>query len=404
LCLALAASCGDHLSGPQVVQLVDSLEHSLSPEGQQRREQFFSSLKYGGWTDKLSRIRGVPIVSIRRDGRALPYRGVVFEHVMVPGGGLDDRSGCAGTRRVALFWAEGDRPDPLTFSGGDFQRPWVQGIHYCSDVSFIRPAPSLDAWSDPSDPNPNLWWATAGNGEISPGTVTGPCVFLTPEDERYLRDTRGISCAMTRHLVRFSAHLARPVVTRSPATRGTDTGEIQDIELQPAELVGFRYTIQCDRLEERDRPFCARRFATASRPIGTFRSVKDLEGVYYARGPVYIGPDQFESVYVGPNSAPGLLRASLGGRVEPFNCREQVVSLDTLHLKCEGYFPSKATIAVDGVFLLRRQGDGTAITSSAAANDRDIDVLEAVVTIAEDGRLVYSRRHRFAFRPSATTP
>jgi hypothetical protein len=132
--IAFGTGCVDRLSGPQVVQLADSLEHSLSPEGQQRREQFFNSLKYGGWADKLSRIRGVPIVSIRRDGQALPYRGVVFERVMVPRGGLEDRSGCAGTRRVAMFWGEGDRPAPVTLSGGDFHRPWVPGAHFCPDV------------------------------------------------------------------------------------------------------------------------------------------------------------------------------------------------------------------------------------------------------------------------------
>lgn len=365
--------CSDRLTGPETVQLVDTLERALSPESQERRGHALEALMWG-WGDKLARIPGISQVYLQRDGQRTPYHALVFERVMVPPAGIEDRSGCAGPRWFVLFWREGDKPEVVSLRGGQFRGPWVQGFHSCPDVYFMRPEPSLYSGD---------WWASDGDGDVSPGVVTGACAFLTPEDARVLLDARGITCDMTHHRVRFHVRLMR-----------AGSRETSDLDLPPADAIGFRYTIHCDRSPHPDEQSCAGRVipGKSDRTIASIRSVKDLEGNYYPREPIVFGEDLLQGITLGPGVWPTLLQASRNLQPEWFYCREQVFSLDTLHLSCEQDYPSKRTLRVDGSFLLKGLGQTT-------VNERDLDVLTAVVSVTNDGRPEYSKRHRFAFRP-----
>lgn len=366
------------------MELVDSLEAALSPQAEERRQDVLDGIMWG-WGDKLARIPGISQVHLRRDGRLAPYRALVFERVMVPPGGMADRSGCAGTRWFAVFWREGEEPGVIGMSGGQFRGPWVYGFHSCPDVYFSRPEPSLYFSPGQRAPYQSTLWATEGDGDISPGEVTGECAFLASEDARLLQERYGITCAMTRHRVRFRVRLTRP-----------GSSESSVLDLQPAAIVGFRYTIHCDSIAhpEANEPYCAGRVVPgkSDRTIASIRSVKDLEGNYYPREPIVFGEDLLQGITLGPGAWPTVLQTSRNLQPEWFYCREQVVSLDTLHLSCEQDYPSKRILRVDGSFLLK----GLVQTT---VNERDVDVLSAVVSVTNEGRPEYSRRHRFAFRP-----
>ena len=381
---ALGTGCSDRLTAPEAMELVDSLEAAVSPQSEERRQNVLDGIMRG-WGDKLARIPGISQVHLRRDGRLAPYRALVFERVMVPPGGIEDRSGCAGTRWFAVFWREGEEPGVIGMSGGRFHGQWVQGFHSCPDVYFTRPEPSLYFSPGQRAPGQNTLWATEGEGDISPGEVTGECAFLESEDRRLLQERYGITCAMTRHRVRFRVRLT-----------SAGSSETSILDLQPAEIIGFRYTIQCDSIArpEANEPYCAGRVVSgkSARTIAEIRSVSDLDGFYYPRQPIYLGQDQLAYIWLTSHASPIVLQASRNLEPEWFNCREQVVSLDTLHLSCEDYGLSKRRIRVDGSFLLKGLREST-------VNERDVDVLSAVVSVTNEGRPVYSGRHRFAFRP-----
>jgi hypothetical protein len=381
---ALGTGCSDRLTAPEAMELVDSLEAAVSPQAEERRQHVLEGIIWG-WGDKLARIPSISQVHLRRDGRLASYRALVFERVMVPPGGIEDRSGCAGTRWFAVLWREGEEPGVIGMSGGQFRGPWVHGFHSCPDVYFSRPEPSLYFSPGQRAPAQSTLWATEGEGDISPGEVTGECGFLASEDTRLLQERYGITCAMTRHRVRFRVRLV-----------GAGSSETSVLDLEPTEVVGFRYTIQCDSIAhpEANEPYCAGRVVPgkSARTIAGIRSVSDLDGFYYPRQPIYLGQDQLVGIWLTPHASPIVLQASRNLEPEWFNCREQDVSLDTLHLSCEDYDPSKRTIRVDGSFLLKGLAEST-------VNERDVDVLSAVVSVTNKGRPEYSRRHRFAFRP-----
>lgn len=243
---AFCSACADRLSAPEAARLVNALEGSLASDAKERPGRLEDRM--GEIGRNFSRLRGASSVELHRDGHALTYRAVVFEYVMAPPAGLDT-SGCAGTRWVAYFWRDGGLSDGLRFMGGQF-RQRLAPPRSCREVNYSDPQPSLLAYP----PDQNVWLATDGDGDISPGVVIGECAFLEPEAAGFLREERGITCALTRHRVRFRAQIQRDA-SPSPPSFAFDPA-ISRVELGPTEVIGVRITVDCDAAERR-LFFCA---------------------------------------------------------------------------------------------------------------------------------------------------
>src|SRR3989449_5724227 len=95
LMLTLASGCGDRLTGPEVVQIVDALEKPFWTDRSEARARLRSHGMTAIWAERLSRFHNVSSVTLRRNDQTLKYRAVVFERVVV-GPGLDEigRASC----------------------------------------------------------------------------------------------------------------------------------------------------------------------------------------------------------------------------------------------------------------------------------------------------------------------
>ncbi len=241
LMLALAFGCGDRLTGPEVVQIVDALEKPFWTDSSEARAR----LRFHGmtaiWAERLSRFHNVSSVTLRRNDQTLKYRAVVFERVVV-GPGLDEHRDCASTYWSAFLWSEGTPPEGLLLVGGQFRERLRPRLLICSVFYLNRPEPMLAVLANEDQPRMNNPFAEDGDADISPGNVKGECAFLSPEDFRVLREQWGIaSCEITRHRVRFRAQLSRPEHLGAAVEWGGS-----QIELRPTDVMGIRYTIRCD--------------------------------------------------------------------------------------------------------------------------------------------------------------
>ena len=252
--LAFSTGCRDRLTGPEAARLVDALESSLSTFDRKREQQFFWDRElalFGGHESSL--LRDASAVVLHRDGHTLVYRGLVFESVRVPTSDID----CMGTRWSALLWPEGRDPVDVTFRGGRFDQRLVPQSPLCWDgyhFVTIGPEPTVYVASDDAH---RTWVSTDGEGDISPGIVMGECPFLAPESAHWLRDMRGMTCALTRYQVRFRAQLQRTDVSSSPLVLEGANGS-SEIELTSTEIIGIRITFHCDGTE-RTNDVCPRK-------------------------------------------------------------------------------------------------------------------------------------------------
>lgn len=179
-------------------------------------------------------------VDLRRDGQSQRNRAVVFERVVVPSTRLGDAI-CAGTHRGAYFW-RADNDGVLFFPAGRFDDRFVPALRGCATEHENTSTPVVSALA----PEHDGWMQEFVAGDISPGAVTGACVFLTPDAERVLRDEHGITCELTRHRVQLAA-------TLRAAAGGLDSLRL---ELDTAAIIGVRYTINCDAAKSTASPPC----------------------------------------------------------------------------------------------------------------------------------------------------
>ena len=226
LSVVLCAACTERLTAPEAVELVNTLE-----ESQRLGEVWRSDL----------RLTAALTVDLERDGDSLPYRAIVFERVVVPGQLVS--ANCAGTRRSAHFW----RPDGegvAFFPDGAFDQRLVPALGTCQRDSLDRSSPLVTVVT----PSRGPWLQSSVEGEIEPGTVTGPCRFLEPEAERVLREEHGITCELTSHRVRLGALLV------AQAGAGPDSLRF---DLDADQVVGVRYMIDCDAARSKASVPCA---------------------------------------------------------------------------------------------------------------------------------------------------
>ena len=129
--LTLAFGCGDRLTGPEVVQIVNALEKPFWTDSSEARAR----LRFHGmtaiWAERLSRFHNVSSVTLRRNDQTLKYRAVVFERVVV-GPGLDEHRDCASTYWSAFLWSEGTPPEGLLLVGGQFRERLRPRLLICS--------------------------------------------------------------------------------------------------------------------------------------------------------------------------------------------------------------------------------------------------------------------------------
>lgn len=244
LTVTLDLGCGDRLTGPEVVQLVDALEKPFSTDSSDARAR----LRFHGmtviWAERLSRLRNVSTVTLRRNDQTMKYRAVVFERVVL-GPGLDQHRDCSSRYWSAFLWSEGTPPEGLLLVGGQFRERLRPRTLLCSVYHLNRPEPVLTVLANEDQPRMNNPWAQDGDADISPGTVIGECAFLSPDDFRVLREQYSItSCEITRHRVRFRAQLSRPEREGSALEWGGS-----EVELRPTDVLGIRYTIRFDDLQ-----------------------------------------------------------------------------------------------------------------------------------------------------------
>lgn len=224
LIVALVTACSDRLSPTEAVELANTVEESIGPGGEPQR--------WLGTIQKSDLRLGGPLstTELRRNGQAQSYRAIVFERVVLPSARLGDAI-CAGTQRGVYFWrADGD--GVLFFPHGRFDDRLVPGLRSCSAVNARATTPVVGAVALDQEG----WTQESTDGDISPGAVVGGCGFLQPEAERVLRTEHGITCQLTRHQVHFGA-------TLRAFSAGVDT---MRLELDTAEIMGVRYTIDCD--------------------------------------------------------------------------------------------------------------------------------------------------------------
>ncbi len=255
--IALCTGCGDRLTGPQAVQLVDAVasQSAITAEG---RRQLFWDIQLGmlgGHESSL--LRAASGVTLRRGGQGMAYRGLVLEFVRVPPSPLD----CLGTRRNVTLWSDDGVDGFVFFGGGNFSRRIEPKItHWRSecDPIVLGPEPYLEAPKADS-----RWVGTDGEGDISPGVAIGDCPFLTPDAAGQLRERRGVTCELARYDVRFHAQVRPADYKGIPLDLKSDV--VFDIELRPTEIIGVRMTIHCDGTE-RTKQLCPRSDASRSQP------------------------------------------------------------------------------------------------------------------------------------------
>lgn len=235
LIVALVPACSDRLSPTEAVELVNRVEESIGPGGEPQRwlgTIHTSDLRLGG---------PLSTTELRRNGQALSYRAIVFERVVLPSARLGDAI-CAGTQRGVYFWrADGD--GVLFFPRGRFDDRLVPGLRSCSAENTGSSTPVVGAVAL----DQKGWTQESTKGNISPGIVAGGCAFLQPEAERVLRTEHGITCQVTRHHVHLGA-------TLRTVSAGVDSLRL---ELDSAEIMGVRYTIDCDAAKSTASVPCA---------------------------------------------------------------------------------------------------------------------------------------------------
>lgn len=220
--VTVCTACADRLTAPQAVELVATAEESLAPGGNPQRW-------LGGLFKSDLRLRAKSAIPLRLGGEPLTYQTIVLERVVVPSNhGVG--SSC-GVRRAAYLW-RGDGDGIVFFPGGSFDERLVplQGI--CLGESDDQPRLRVTVIT----PDGQRWLPESVQGDISPGVVTGECAFLEPEAERFLREEHGVTCQLTRHRVTFDAEL-RTFVGVLDTMR---------LHLDSTEMVGVRYTINCN--------------------------------------------------------------------------------------------------------------------------------------------------------------
>ena len=240
LSVTICAACTDRLTAPEAVELVNTVEASLAPGGTPQR------WLGGVWKSDLRLGAPLGTTALRRDGDTLRYRAIVFERVVILSGQLGEQV-CAGTRRAAYFWLA-DSNGVVFFPGGVFDQRLVPALGSCLSES-------VDAAVTAITPDHTTWIQASVEGDISPGVVTGACRFLEPEAERVLRDDHGITCQLTNHRVRFAAQLS------GHALGGLDS---MRLALDATEILGVRYTINCDAVRSKISAPCANRNARPS--------------------------------------------------------------------------------------------------------------------------------------------
>ena len=236
LSVTVCVACTDRLTAPEAMELVNTVEESLASGG-------VPQLWLGNiWKSDLR--LGAPLVStdLRRDGRRLTYRAIVFERV-VKASGETGNSNCPSTRRAAYFWRS-DSDGVVFFPEGLFDQRLVPVLRSCVDTGFETSMPFVTAIT----PDQGMWIQASVEGDISPGVVTGPCRFLEREAERFLREEHGITCELTTHRVRLGARLDGYAVAGPDKLR---------LDLDTTEIIGVRYTIDCDAARSKFFP-CVR--------------------------------------------------------------------------------------------------------------------------------------------------
>lgn len=248
LVCALVLGCSDRLTGPEVAQVVDALESSHPTTVRERQRQLYWDLilgMLGGHKSPL--LRAASKVVVRRAGSSVAYRAVVQEFVRVP-----ESLTCLGTTWGAVLWNDDREHAWLFFRGADFSRGIESQVHWRLDCENEVTGPEPFLHVSEGDTN---WVATDGEGDISQGEVIGECPFLTPEAPTWLREERGMTCELTRHKVRFRAHLRRAGQSLKVVP---DSSAPTEIELRSSEVIGIRITIECDGTE-RTKVSCPRK-------------------------------------------------------------------------------------------------------------------------------------------------
>lgn len=232
--VAICAACSDRLTAPEAVELVHTVEQSLAPGGMPQR--WLGDL----WKSDLRLGAPLRTTHLQRDGEKLPYRAIVFERVVLSSGHLAEP--CVGTRRAAYFW-RADSDGVVFFPGGLFDQRLVPSGCLGESVDPLVTAIT---------PEQGMWIQAFVEGDISPGVVTGPCGFLEPEAERVLRKEHGITCELTNHRMRFAAQLLGFAVAGPDSMR---------LSLDTTEILGVRYTINCDAAASKSTGPCDDRSA-----------------------------------------------------------------------------------------------------------------------------------------------
>lgn len=244
LLVGASVGCEERISGPEAFELIRALEAPYAVTERDRRTADALILS-GGSLGLLNTFRSprVSIVEVDVGGRPVEYRAIVFERLMDPPHGLIPDGDCPGPRwHIVLLRTDGPT-EGMVLYGGDFSQPIRRELPGCAFAGGPGPQPVLWGGRLTDEPGSTsgreVWKALDGRAHISPGEVVGDCEFLEPAIEQDLRETFGITCAVTRHRVQFRAHVPQPL--------GDGRGQgLITVELQPTEVLGTRYTIQCN--------------------------------------------------------------------------------------------------------------------------------------------------------------
>ena len=121
----------------------------------------------------------------------------------------------------------------------------------------------------------------------------------------------------------------------------------------------------------------------------------DLDGFYVPRNPVRVGYVEVTAFELG-SAAHLMTRDSTGQEGVSPDCSEQVVTRDSLHLRCE--VPSIGTVAIAGAFLVTRLKDAIVVKTVRGETREAVDVADAVVTVTRGAHVDHSPHERFVFR------
>src|SRR5438876_6400003 len=119
-------ACGDRLTAPEAVRLVDALESSQRVDAV---PGWWDFLFGSDWLSIVSRARDLSTVQVLLNGQPRSYHALVFERLLAPVAEVP----CAGTRRWLFLWREGDKPDGIGLAGGRFDERFGIPMKWCTD-------------------------------------------------------------------------------------------------------------------------------------------------------------------------------------------------------------------------------------------------------------------------------